>query len=319
MCKRKKPGFTLVELLVVITIIGILISLLLPAVQSAREAARQTQCANNLKQIGLAVHNFHQTYDAIPPSYTSGKGHGTWLVLIMPFVEQENLYGMANVEMQYWGVADSVVRTPVSIYLCPSHRRPPQLSKDGDNRGTLAPHKPGALADYAICGGDGTYWPHYAGGADSNGVAFPSHNFDLTQSGIESGSEPTLTYTGWTMQRSFIDVRDGLSNTFLAGEKHVHPDHEGEKAYGDNSFYNDDSSSTSTCIAGPSYPLARTPADPTIPDSEHNAYFGSYHTGGSCQFVLCDGSVRPIKTSINTTILGYLANMKDRQPIPGDF
>ena len=80
-----RNGFTLVELLVVIAIIGILIGLLLPAVQAAREAARRAQCANNLKQIGLAVHNFHQARDGVVPVYLTGRGHATWHTLLIDF------------------------------------------------------------------------------------------------------------------------------------------------------------------------------------------------------------------------------------------
>ena len=86
---QARHGFTLVELLVVITIIGILIALLLPAVQAAREAARRMQCGNNLKQIGLATQNFESTYGHFPPAFTSGVGHATWLVLILPYLEQQ--------------------------------------------------------------------------------------------------------------------------------------------------------------------------------------------------------------------------------------
>ena len=88
MSRHRRCGFTLVELLVVITIIGILIALLLPAVQAAREAARRGQCTNNLKQIGLAVHNFHDARKALPPSFLTGGGHAPWLVMILPYVEQ---------------------------------------------------------------------------------------------------------------------------------------------------------------------------------------------------------------------------------------
>ena len=85
---KNRPGFTLVELLVVIAIIGVLVALLLPAVQAAREAARRTQCTNNLKQMGLACHNFHDARKSLPPAYMSGEGFGTWLMLIMPYMEE---------------------------------------------------------------------------------------------------------------------------------------------------------------------------------------------------------------------------------------
>src|SRR5262245_20166918 len=87
-----RAAFTLVELLVVIAIIGILIALLLPAVQAAREAARRTQCSNNLKQIGLSIQNYYDAHKSLPPSYLSGAGHATWLVLILPFTEEKSVY-----------------------------------------------------------------------------------------------------------------------------------------------------------------------------------------------------------------------------------
>ena len=316
MSRRPLHGFTLVELLVVITIIGILISLLLPAVQSAREAARQTQCANNLKQIGLAVHIWHEARGATPPSYLTGMGHATWLVIIMPQLELGNLYEVSNIETQYYGLPDSSIRTQVPLYFCPSHRRAPQLSKTGDTRGSV-PHRPGALTDYAMCVGDGTVYPPPMDGC--NGISRPTYTWDGSQverTGVFSGSEPNLAYTNWTPLRSFSDVRDGLSNTLMAGEKHVFSGHEGEIEYGDNSFYNDDSYSAASRFAGPGDPLAKSPIDPSIADADRKWIFGSYHPGGICHFVLADGSVRTIKASINTTILGYLANIRDRQPIP---
>ena len=101
-------GFTLVELLVVIAIIGVLVGLLLPAVQSAREAARRMQCTNNLKQIGLAMHNFHSTYNRFPPGYiwasaTLGGNETTWLTHILNFVEQNNLVNTGSLRVDMSG------------------------------------------------------------------------------------------------------------------------------------------------------------------------------------------------------------------------
>ena len=104
--QRGLTGFTLVELLVVIAIIGILIALLLPAIQAAREASRRSQCANHLKQIGLAVQNYESTQRKVPPAYLSGIGHATWLVLIMPYLEESVLYENANVKENLLGCGE---------------------------------------------------------------------------------------------------------------------------------------------------------------------------------------------------------------------
>ena len=124
--RRQRRGFTLIELLVVIAIIGVLVSLLLPAVQQAREAARRAQCKNNLKQIGLAVHNYLDTFTRFPPSYcvvpgvtTTVGGQWSYLARILPYLDQANLQGLIN-----WGVAYStqlnVATTRVPPFLCPT-------------------------------------------------------------------------------------------------------------------------------------------------------------------------------------------------------
>src|SRR5688572_15377246 len=143
-------GFTLVELLVVIAIIGVLVALLLPAVQAAREAARRAQCTNHLKQIGLAVHNFHDVNKAFPRSRMVCH-HGTWTVEIWPYLEERNAEAAWDDQRAYQFQSQQNVQTQVAAYYCPSRRSAPQISVGGEPRGGFN----GALADYAACVGDG--------------------------------------------------------------------------------------------------------------------------------------------------------------------
>jgi prepilin-type N-terminal cleavage/methylation domain-containing protein/prepilin-type processing-associated H-X9-DG protein len=314
-------GFTLVELLVVITIIGILIALLLPAVQAAREAARQVQCTNNLKQLGLAVHNFHDMRGGIPPAYMDGRGHPTWAGLILPYVEQQGLYDLAHIGEGWpaYALKPEVYQSQVPMYYCPTRRTAPQISDRDASRSDTSETR-GALYDYAICGGDGTIDPWYGtldigGQKVPNGAGVPTESDPKCQGTLSTPGDSKSPYTGWKCSRTFSDVKDGLSNTFLIGEKHVNVDHQRDFLYGDGTFFNDDTSTTAARVAGSAYPLA-TSRDDSAPMSAYNAGFGSWHPNGTCGFAMCDGSVQRIQPTIDAKVLGYLANVSDGQAIP---
>jgi len=311
--RRPRQGFTLVELLVVIAIIGILVAMLLPAVQAAREAARRLQCTNQLKQIGLAIHNFHDARGKLPPS-RQNCFHGTWATELWPFLEMEHLTELWGPKLGYWDQLAYVLRFQTPGFLCPTRRAPPQLSLNGDNR-KRASHLAGALSDYAVVVGDGRYWDYrgvngpfaHVGPFDSEG------NPNLVGNGRHGycgGTDPFLIFNGADLVLAFKSISDGLSNTIFVGEKHVPIDRMGTAAGLDTSVYNADRLQRTARWAGPGYSLARTPTE-----SAGNGKFGSYHPG-VCQFVWGDGHVKSLEVSISSDILARLAVRNDAIPIP---
>lgn len=285
-----RRGFTLVELLVVIAIIGVLIALLLPAVQQAREAARRSQCLNHLKQVGLAVHNFHDTYNELPPARIATNYLG-WSALILPFLEQQNLYEQIDLKKNYANQLEEVQRTSIATYICPSRRGVGSLTTTPQSSQADI----GAAWDFATC--DNHNNSTYRAETSSGMIIIAKGNQNAYRS---------LT--------SMASVTDGLSNTLMIGERHVPISGIGiEETMGDGPVLSG-WAYVSMRKAGVGRGLAKGPND-TV---SGRGTFGSWHPG-ICNFVLGDASVRSIKNTIDTENLGRLAQRADGEVISSGF
>lgn len=301
--RAKRPrGFTLIELLVVIAIIAILIALLLPAVQQAREAARRSQCKNNLKQIGLAFQNYHDTFNTFPPGYVDergsggtiadNEGHWAWSAMILPYLDQAPLYNQMNPGSTTASTAlnDANVRTsmqqPLTVFRCPSDTGP-NLNGNGGQE---------------IQADSGTNY----GLPVSNYVA-SNNNRTLRQSRSTNGANGGSAATGAFWRDSnlrFRDITDGSSNTILVGERSYKVgtvDFYAGTLYAAREFGGtggpEQASGNQGLIAifGAST-YAINPASPSTVSTRQA--FSSQHTGGA-HFVLADGAVRFISENIN--------------------
>jgi prepilin-type N-terminal cleavage/methylation domain-containing protein len=236
---RSSPfGFTLVELLVVIAIIGVLIALLLPAVQAAREAARRSQCSNHLKQIGIGVHNFHDTYNGIVPAGLSNGNRVGTLGLLYPFLEQQNLYQLIATEPyvnpsgtsypgyvvsnEWWNnnLTDDQRNgfATFKTYMCPSRRSGVQKNDNPNGNESSTEqgnaNSAGPLGDYATVfvttsEKKGDWWSLFS---DQEKYFGPFRMAICSDNG---------TKLSWQPRDSFARINDGLSNQFFIGEKHI--------------------------------------------------------------------------------------------------
>ncbi len=283
----KSSGFTLVELLVVITIIGILISLLLPAVQAAREAARRLQCANNMKQMGLALHNYASAHDSFFPPGSPGAGKNGLFTHMLPYLEQQPLYDQIDLNVSTYDqlVAGKPGFTVISTYVCPSW--PYATLYTAATTNVL----PGAVTLYQGVAG-----------------AYPDvAPFVKTA----PGNIPKNGMFGWAMARAIASVRDGLSNTLAMGE-FVQIDYSGNwfptapgnvrpwimAGSSDNGLY-------ASKVVVYAINAAMNRADCTGYD---HLPLGSYHPGGA-NFLVADGSVTFLSEGILLDLYRNLATV----------
>lgn len=288
-CKRS--GFTLIELLVVIAIIAILIALLVPAVQKVREAAARTQCENNLKQIGLAMHNHHDTFKVFPsggswwgepPTYvavgqpaTKEKQLAGPFFAILPYVEQTAVW-QGGGKTTIVDCQIQAISSPIPIYFCPARRAPMVLPATGNwyaPGGTFG-H---AMLDYAVSNGNG------------NGAIRQIRCLTMG------------------------NITDGTSNTFLVGESRKDVQYLGQYMGDDNEGY----------TSGWDHDMCRWTDRLPLPDARGGVWwgelrFGSSH-GAGCFFVFCDGSVRMVTYNVTLTNFANMGNIADGQVVNFDY
>lgn len=289
---RHRLGFTLVELLVVIAIIGILVALLLPAVQAAREAGRRTQCVNHLKQFGVAIHNYHDTLKLIPfgvspwgegsrpSSSPSGKG---WIVSVLPQLEQPGLYsqfepGFVGNMFANGGIANpacaNAMKTQLSFLACPSDPTPDRIRTDQYQWSGVQV----VVTSYKGCIGD----TRMGGGASIHPGTEPDCHNTNNCNGI-------FYRNGYQDQVRLASIKDGTSNTFMVGED-VPMENNHSAAFYSNGDY-------ASCHA----PLNYFPKPPDPNNWPNVISFRSKHPGGA-NFCLADGSVRFIAQTIDYTM-----------------
>lgn len=294
--RSRRKGFTLIELLVVIAIIAVLIALLLPAVQQAREAARRAQCKNNLKQIGLALHNYHDNFNSLPPAWVGveaatgrawvdGVNGWGWASKILPQLDQAPLYNQINFSLPLNDSVNAALRvTKIAPYRCPSDIGPDQW--------TIRDDSGNPLADLATAS--------YVG------------NFGIEEIDSCEGQPPGFQCAGsgvlyHNARVRFADMTDGVSNTMLAAER---------RTWADMGWF----STWTGYIPGGTEAACRilgsTDHTPNFP-LNHFDDFSSYHVGGA-HVLLGDGTVRFISTNISLKVYQSLAT-RAKGDITGEF
>jgi prepilin-type processing-associated H-X9-DG protein/prepilin-type N-terminal cleavage/methylation domain-containing protein len=300
---RKSGAFTLIELLVVISIIGLLVALLVPAVQAAREAARRAQCVNNLKQIGLALPNYHGLFQTFPPGYVAnfdtagndtGPGWG-WATMILPQMEQRPVFDAINFNTPIEGPSHQTTRLVlIAGFLCPSDSAPPSWTATMRTASGVATQSICQVATANYVATFGTSDP----GIDGDGIFFRDSNI------------------------GFQDLTDGTSQTLAVGER--------SQNFGQSTWVGSVTNAVLYPVDNDGIGYARAESAPGMilghaggrfgpgnAGSEVNQFY-SRHPGG-VDFLFADGHVSFLKTTLPNTTFRALATRAGSEPISGDF
>jgi len=330
---RRRAAFTLIELLVVIAIIAVLIALLLPAVQSAREAARRAQCTNNLKQIGIAMHNYQSTNNTLPPG-KKGDAWGTWMVAVLPFIEQMSSFngwnymgnnsgqpGYVDFDLRYNGASNlTVTSSRISGWMCPSDGNNTSLSGIGGtgNGNTMLV----TSQNYVVNFGNTMMQQRPLNnipflGAPFTCIGSPFVDIDGYREREQSGV-PNTTY-------SFASISDGLSNTMmlselLVGQSGASYDLRGFTWCGPlgtfTAYTGPNSRSPDVVWPGLCNPTAVNPPCTTADVTWYTAARSKHPGGGNV--AMCDGSVRFIKDSISLVTWGAISTTRGGEVVSSD-
>ncbi len=339
--KRKMTrGFTIIELLVVVFVIGILVALLLPAIGQSRQAARRSQCLNNLKQVGLALHGYHELHSVLPPGLFHYIGDGLedvvqpdgsvglegakrscWMQQILPQLGYENLYNQlpfdSNVDSRHWALLfDAPTWTVIPVLMCPSDPANPKLL---DSRSTSVKNAQGFHGNVALCAGN--------------------TEFGLGQQGTAGGDGAGDDLNGMFYAISstrLADVSDGLSNTAMGSELILVPDVQGEVDFLDGGTRRrDEHGRYYNCYGGETLFSTQYGPNTKVPDELFHCqiahprvpcntgveltvvYARSYHDGG-VNLMMGDGSVRFVSDFVDLNVFRAIGSRAGGETV-GDF
>lgn len=284
--QSERRGFTLIELLVVISIVAILVALLLPAVQQAREAARRTQCKSNLKQIGVALNNYHDAHGLLPPGGMSTGNELSWHVMVLPMIDQTNLYQKFDFDINGYGNHLPHALTQIGTYLCSSSSH----------------HKTDRTGDYV--NGDPTWTTHYYGVMGPTGTRRDGGVYREFLGRPGHGDFATQGVLGRDSRVAFRDAQDGTSNTLFVGELSFNHDVTGAENTSYRAWIRGASRNT---IGGCKNVENGINEVRYVRQNFNDVSFGSNHTSGT-HFLFGDGAVRFLSGSIDELAYKGLAS-----------